>query len=544
VAPEVAVGDLRDTIDFTELCGEVEGEALEQLVRALGESLGYQVEWSGRGADQGKDLTFVQEVRGPLTVSIRWLVSCKDLAKSNRVVQESKDLPRDLRGKLQQHDAGAFLLVTTSTVGTAAMSSLRCIPDQTGRPFVQVWDAAILRQLLLQHEAVLRAFLPHSYRRLRELEGVDREPADSVARKFARETGHAEWPRLIPGIPNSIERTQTGEVEELLEHGKPVLIVGEPGTGKSGIAMALCKPRGQPELPVLLLDAQRRGSVRDLPHLAELVDLRDSVTSGIERLARRGGCRLIIDQLDSASADGAGRVFVDLARAVAAVPAAQVVVLSRRRESYERVLLQPLLEAKFIEVECSELSDAEARTLLQRIGVDTPTQEMVELSRNLLNLSMIASIRDRHPSFALGSDFDERLLREAYVAAIRDAEARLAHRPTFGDAVIAEAYRLAKVGLKNHDRMFEIASPPTPEQRSLASWQVVVQDQGRTYRFMHERLQDYLYARDAVDRRCTPDEVVDEIGSLRTRAVFPWMLRLYPVGSPERSEFARRLLDG
>lgn len=72
------------TLDFTELDKKTPGEALEALVRLIGERLGMLVEWSGRGADGGRDLIFHETQEGPLkSRSIKWLVNCKDKSDSN-----------------------------------------------------------------------------------------------------------------------------------------------------------------------------------------------------------------------------------------------------------------------------------------------------------------------------------------------------------------------------------------------------------------------------------------------------------------------------
>lgn len=54
------------TLDFSELGSKPAGENLEGLVRLIGERLGLTVSWTGRGADQGRDLIFTetQSVKG------------------------------------------------------------------------------------------------------------------------------------------------------------------------------------------------------------------------------------------------------------------------------------------------------------------------------------------------------------------------------------------------------------------------------------------------------------------------------------------------
>src|SRR4051794_11456608 len=95
---------LRNLIDFTELVSPVPGEGLENLVLAITERLGLSPQPSGRGGDSGRDILLTFQVREPLQHDVRWLVSCKDFAESNRSVGEA-DLPRNIEPKLREHGA-------------------------------------------------------------------------------------------------------------------------------------------------------------------------------------------------------------------------------------------------------------------------------------------------------------------------------------------------------------------------------------------------------------------------------------------------------
>lgn len=150
-------------LDFRELQKGPAGEDLEALVRELGESLGLKPSWSGRGADQGRDLFFT-ELRGGVIAAhpMRWLVSCKDHARSGRSAPEA-DAGAVLE-KLEQHQAQGFLFVTTTTASTG----LKAMLDSLHRPSIRetcVWDRTELERLLLkpQHVDIVRRYLPSSY---------------------------------------------------------------------------------------------------------------------------------------------------------------------------------------------------------------------------------------------------------------------------------------------------------------------------------------------------------------------------------------------
>ncbi|MBY3243170.1 restriction endonuclease [Rhizobium laguerreae] len=154
-------------LDFIELStsksNSPAGEDLEGLVRELGKLLGLSPEWSGRGADQGRDLFFTEIRKGAIGArNLRWLVSCKDFAKSGRSVSEA-DVGSVL-DKVAQHKADGFLLVATTTVSTGLKSLLDGLNEQ-GVIETQVWDRHELEHLLFRdaNVALIKRFLPESY---------------------------------------------------------------------------------------------------------------------------------------------------------------------------------------------------------------------------------------------------------------------------------------------------------------------------------------------------------------------------------------------
>ena len=154
-------------LDFKELSapgkGSPPGEDLEALARELGQRMGLEPAWSGRGTDQGSDLVFTERRVGVLSSStLKWLVSCKDFAKSGRSVSEHD--AGSVTDKLVQHRANAFLLVTTTTASTGLKALLDGI-DAAGSVRTMVWDRHELERLLLQdgNLDLARRHLPLSY---------------------------------------------------------------------------------------------------------------------------------------------------------------------------------------------------------------------------------------------------------------------------------------------------------------------------------------------------------------------------------------------
>lgn len=128
-------------------------------------------EWSGRGADSGKDLFFTEVQKGSVSESkVKWVVSCKDKAQSGHSVLEKDLPPTGIKDKLTQHEADGFLLVTTTTVSTAAKDLIDGLDVRYGgKIHTQVWDAPELIRILLkeQNHDLIKQFLPQSYARVK-----------------------------------------------------------------------------------------------------------------------------------------------------------------------------------------------------------------------------------------------------------------------------------------------------------------------------------------------------------------------------------------
>jgi Restriction endonuclease len=178
------------TLDFSKLVGPPSGEAFEGLVRLMGAPLGMIVEWSGRGADRGRDLILIETQQGPIKArTFRWLVSCKDNSKSNRAVTET-DVGSVL-DKVRQHKCDGFLLATTTTASTGLKEMLDRLDSAAEGPIqTKVWDRFEITQMLLsdRFSHLLMQFFPEHHRR------------EAVAKlDAARQVVEAALPRFIAG---------------------------------------------------------------------------------------------------------------------------------------------------------------------------------------------------------------------------------------------------------------------------------------------------------------------------------------------------------
>lgn len=162
-------------IDFRELVSAVPGEGLEELVRHIGHKKNLLPNFSGRGADGGRDLFFTETLVGEISVQkLKWLVSCKDKALSGEAVAES-DLPA-IKDKTDQHHADGFLLVTTTIPGTGLKEKLDSFDrSRGGNLYTRVWDKSELTKTLLQPEYhdLLQQFFPESYKHVKGLTSLE-----------------------------------------------------------------------------------------------------------------------------------------------------------------------------------------------------------------------------------------------------------------------------------------------------------------------------------------------------------------------------------
>ena len=377
----------------------------------------------------------------------------------------------------------------------------------------------------------------------RQINAASFSPA--IIERFILITNRDSEEKRICGMSKPLERSEIGYVEDLLEAGKPVLVTGEAGVGKSGVAYALCSPRADANLPVIYLDVRVYNSILCINDLSHMLELPGSFTESIRQVAQNGGCRLIIDQLDSAATEASGNTFILLAKEVCQKANVQVVVLSRQQEGYERELLKPLIDIGFEQIPCNQLMYSDSKSILKTVGVASPTDDLIELCRNLLNLDIVARTRQNYPlwDFSLiSSEFD---LWDGYVQALSKVERQSPQGLTFGDQIIAEATKLAYAGLSAEEKVFQLIPPLNPAQSRLKSWSVIVPYEGYSYRFQHEKFRDFLYVRDAVGRGIMPADVLNEVHGYRVHSILLGMNTMYPRIRPSTyAKFLREFLNG
>lgn len=133
-------------LDFQEL--PADGQDFELLVREIMFREGFHVEWSGRGADGGRDIVCTEARQTILGLSSkRWLVQCKHFAHSGKSVGIG-DLD-DVVTSAAQHKCSGYLLACSTFPSSGVVQRLEAISaNQEMRLNTSFWDAVQIERML------------------------------------------------------------------------------------------------------------------------------------------------------------------------------------------------------------------------------------------------------------------------------------------------------------------------------------------------------------------------------------------------------------
>lgn len=133
-------------LDFQEL--PVDGQDFELLLREIMFREGFHVEWSGRGADGGRDLVCTEAHRTILgSNSKRWLVQCKHFAHSGKSVGIA-DLD-DIVTSAAQHKCSGYILACSTFPSSGVVQRLEAISaNQELHLTTNFWDAVQIERML------------------------------------------------------------------------------------------------------------------------------------------------------------------------------------------------------------------------------------------------------------------------------------------------------------------------------------------------------------------------------------------------------------
>jgi hypothetical protein len=524
--------DIRRAIE--NLPGEIfEPFAVEMVSRVLYPGLNP----TSSGYDFGEDARTEPSVEYLLPDGIRVSVVASKTCKWNKLRVDCQKCQKNGR------DMDILVYVTTGTAASPRESTIKRWAKDVKKEFGWDLEVRLLRWLAPvasrpEHESFVDDRL-----------GIPPPGGDfvqNIKTQFSSYTRRAlRQIRLrIPGIPDPLPREEIERIEEQLHQRKAIILTGEAGTGKSGIGYELINSATESGMVGFLLDARQVGHIRSPDELRQYFGLNGPLEAAIARVGRFKQCRLIIDQLDNIAMFPSANLLVDLAIDCYGSEGVEIVIISRKREGYEADLLNRLTAVPgFVELSSYPLSEDAAIEALSKLGIIQPPPPLIELSCNLLNLELIGAIGQHQSLFDFTALLDEVDLWEQYMNVLQERE-QVGATLYQAQEIIAEAVRLAQEGLNSADGTFQLNSPPSQSQNRLNSWGIIVQEEGRIYRFRHEKLQDFLYAQGATERVAMPEIVVREINSFRTRNVMVWMFKIYTRhNSPLRIQFLRQVLD-
>jgi hypothetical protein len=150
-------------LDFTEL--PKDGRAFEQLIREILLVMGLHPQWTGQGADQGRDIVATEELAGPLgTITQKWLVQCKHFAHGGDAV--GRNHVGSFDSDCRQISADGYLLVVSTQPSSGLVTKLKELAEQSKTPLrIRIWDSIDIEKLLAEPRmfSLGHLFFPQSF---------------------------------------------------------------------------------------------------------------------------------------------------------------------------------------------------------------------------------------------------------------------------------------------------------------------------------------------------------------------------------------------
>ncbi len=350
---------------------------------------------------------------------------------------------------------------------------------------------------------------------------------------------------FIEGL-DLIMRDEVNDVESAFKRGQSALIVGDSGTGKSGLGFLLMDGAEKRKQPRLMLDC------RNFYGVSNSVDLQNYLSLGNLSLSR--ACLeitkewqepnmdflLVFDQVDNIAGSAAGREIIQTALDCHSL-GIHVVVISRQKEVREEALLAPLVDSRsFHRVESIQLLDS--LPYFKKLKIINSSEEVVELGRNLLNLSLIAAIHQKNPDFDFSNLTNDVMLWKARLDVFQRQHTES------GDALMAELSLLAAKTLKSPEGTFRLDDPENKHHNRLISEGFIRRrsQNSRICIFSHENLQNFVYATNALKDGMNESDISSALGIFRAQNVIVWMEKIAKVDEledPTREARLRRIFD-
>lgn len=133
-------------LNFKEL--STDGNDFELLIRELLFEKGFDVYWSGKGPDGGRDLLCIETLDSTIAPNQRtWLVQCKHTAHSGKAVGTG-DLD-DIIDSCAHHNVDGYLLVCSTYPSSTVVDRLNGITDNKNHKITATyWDSVKIERML------------------------------------------------------------------------------------------------------------------------------------------------------------------------------------------------------------------------------------------------------------------------------------------------------------------------------------------------------------------------------------------------------------
>ncbi len=328
-------------------------------------------------------------------------------------------------------------------------------------------------------------------------------------------------------------RPEIEKLKSALASCGKALIIGNSGTGKSGLLTTFVdRELLTGRQPVLFINANTLPRTATSPDVvASLMPIETPLAKMLRLVSQiMGTCYIVVDQLDSAGGTDLGRMLCGFLKEVSTLPKIKVVAASRSYDARERNEIRTL---DFPTIEVKPLREETVQELLGELDIKEPSQDLVMLARNFLNLSLIGSLVKS--GVVVPDMINEVSLWNRFKDSIVERESQEA---------LAKAVDLAQSSMKAREWDFAFDIAPDEPTKQLISRGILVRSAGERYSFFHEEMRSYLYAWDAsIRRKILPDILCKELSEVEAFGVLRWMQMMYHEEMPDvELEFVRMLL--
>jgi hypothetical protein len=341
------------------------------------------------------------------------------------------------------------------------------------------------------------------------------------ARKIAFAFNSFSWTYLQQPVPeiNSLKTIVRPEINQILETWRltsnNVILYGEAGSGKSGIVLRIAQTMANRGVPVLFIKATDFPVDQDpVQNILNRMPLDKPLIESISQLSKERECSIIIDQLDSIGGTNSCKNLVGFIKALVALPKVKTLIVSR---AYELQQDPDISSLNFPKILSDQLTPEQAAFYLSQIGIISPTQALVELACNLLNLSLIAEVVKTTNNHNIEITSDIKLWKQYYYSIVSHEDEEIA------DYVL----KLAREVTAKGEQSFSTNFPSLYYRRKLLSRNILIESPGRRFSFRHEQLQNFLCAFSILPEKLSFSQVANEFRPNSSKGVIRWLHKLY-----------------